>query len=187
MAAVRRIGLRFAENKQPPEESGGCLFCVYCNAVQPGVISAAVELDSGSFAPIAFPVPQFHAANVAALAAQINGASLAAGGDALAHLEFVRGAVAVVNNNVLELDGAPANAELNLAESALRFGNLDVVVIRGAIYMRGAEEAPAAIPLALARLWKQEHQDKAEKWNDSCDPHVPPLERCSAYSCGAGL
>jgi len=125
------------------------------------VISAAVELDRGSFAPAALTVPQLHAVNVAALAAQINGAGLAAGADSLGHLEFIRLAITVVNHDVAELDGAPANPELNLAEGARRSGYLDIVVIRGAIHVGGAEEAPAAIPLmslALPKLRKQEQQ-----------------------------
>jgi hypothetical protein len=161
------------------------------------VISAAVEFDRGPSAPVAFAVPQFHAANAASLAAQIYGSGLAAGGDSLGYLEFIRLAITVVNHNVLELDSAPANPELDLAEGTRRSAHRDIVVIRAAIHVSGAQEAPAAvppapliplIPLALPGLRKQEQQYKAAKCNHSCDSHMPPLERCRPeFRCGAGV
>jgi hypothetical protein len=154
-------------------------FRVNRNGMLPGVISAAVKVERWFLAPVGLAVPQLYASNVAALAAQINGAGVATGGDALGHLDIVRGAVTVVNHDAAELDGASTNAELDLAERALRFGHLDIVVIHGAIHVGGAEEAPAPILLALPRQWKQEQQHKAAQWSDSVDSHVPPLETLS--------
>jgi len=108
-----------------------------------------------------------------ALAAQVNGPRLAAARNALAHLHFLGGAVAIVDHHAAEFDGAAAHAELDLAELFSPF-HLDIVVIRGAIYVGGAQQFPAALPLAQAGLWQQEQRHEAAKCNDSSSTHVPP-------------
>jgi hypothetical protein len=91
-----------------------------------------------------FAVPQFQALHDA-VAIQWNRAASAAGPDYFSHFQRLRFPIAIVDHDVVELNGRMHYAKLQEAVAAGRGADLDVIVIMLAIDMGLTQENPPTL------------------------------------------
>ena len=85
---------------------------------------------------IGFGIPQFEAGHDA-VSLQFEGAGLAAGGNYIAYVQSLRSAVAIMDDDPVELDGSIDNPKLQKTVAACPIPYLDIVVVVLAVNMRG--------------------------------------------------
>jgi hypothetical protein len=106
-------------------------------------LAKAEESNLRAVLPAGFSIPEFNGFDYAAVAREIDGASLAAGRNAIANDEFFVRAVMEVHDYFFEENFTTLDTQLDGAETAVVFANVNVVVILAPVYVGVAEIIPA--------------------------------------------
>src|SRR5580700_4694711 len=93
--------------------------------------------------PAVFPVPQFHRFDHAAIAGKIDRARRSARRNAIADDEFLMRTVMEVHDDAFEENFAAFDAQLDGAEAAIMFADVNIVVILSPVNVSVAEIIPA--------------------------------------------
>jgi hypothetical protein len=105
------------------------------------------ERDFRAVLPASLAVPEFDGFDHASLSWQIDSARLAASRNAIANQKFFVRAVMKVHDDALEENFAAFDAQLDGAETAVVFADVNAVVIVGPVNMSVAEIVPTALRL----------------------------------------
>jgi hypothetical protein len=105
------------------------------------------ERDFRAVLPASLAVPEFDRLDHAAISRQVDGAGLASGGNAIANDELFVRAIMKVDDDALEENFAAFDAQLNGAETAIVFADVNAVVIVGPVNVSVAEIVPTTLRL----------------------------------------
>jgi hypothetical protein len=113
--------------------------------------SDSVEANSrlASSSPSAFGVNELDVVYGAVVAAQINGARLAAGGDSLPDIDLFIAAVGVMNDHAVKLNRRAFDSDLNSLEPAAPAAYLDSVTIHSSVHAGLSQKNPTTTRLRL--------------------------------------
>jgi hypothetical protein len=108
--------------------------------------------------PARFAIPEFDRFDDSTIARKIDGACLATGRDTIADDEFFMRAVMEMNDDALEEDFSTLDAQLDGAEAAIVFADMDAVVILATVNVGFAKIIPALRPRAGGGQCKREQK-----------------------------